>query len=39
MDYTVTIYKRPGVRPHPREPLYGIWIDTLGIEPQPGIDY
>jgi hypothetical protein len=36
MDYTVTIYKRPGVHPHSREPLYGIWIDKSGIEPQPG---
>ena len=36
MDYTITIYKRPGTQPNPREPLYGIWIDKPGIEPQPG---
>ena len=36
MKYTITFYKRPGVQPHPREPLYGIWIDKSGIEPQPG---
>jgi hypothetical protein len=36
MNYTVTIYKRPGVEPHPREPLYAIWVDKPGAEPQPG---
>lgn len=36
MEYTITIYKRPGVHPHSREPLYAVWIDRPGIEPQPG---
>jgi hypothetical protein len=36
MNYTITIYKRPGVQPHARDLLYGIWIDKAGIEPQPG---
>lgn len=36
MEYTITIYRRPGVHPHSREPLYGVWIDEPGIEPQPG---
>src|SRR5689334_13360843 len=36
MNYTLTIYRRQGVQPYPREPLYAIWIDRLGIEPDPG---
>ena len=36
MNYTIIIYKRPGVEPHPRESLYAIWIDKQGVEPKPG---
>ena len=36
MNYAITIYKRPGVEPHPREPLYAIWIDKPRAEPQLG---
>ena len=35
MNYTIIIYKRPGVEPHPREPLYAIWTDKQGTEPEP----
>jgi hypothetical protein len=36
MDYIITIYKRPGVQSHSREPLYALWIDMPDAEPQPG---
>jgi hypothetical protein len=35
MNYTIIIFKRPGVAPHPREPLFAIWIDEQGAEPKP----
>lgn len=36
MDYVVTVCRRPGVQPRPREPLFAIWIDGPEIEPRPG---
>lgn len=36
MDYVITLYRRPGVQLHPREPLYAIWFDGPETEPQPG---